>query len=359
MEDMKNLIIQSLETKGVLGQLRAKLRSAVFKIVDEQDQQFNMGCGLKWENPTLYKILETKIGTLLAEVIREFMEYFRMDYSLSIFIPECGISPERLKKDEIFGKMGLFNNSPANEQFLSKMQLPLLYYIMYFFIQNLKENPNKVIESIQNAQDDIEKKSDDIIELNIIEFLKNNGEEEQRDIPSSNRVDVQNNVNNNNNNNGGGNNNNNNGGKSNKNEIENLPLQQKQKKSYEYDDINQQRRGLSLEDEEEENNNNNVNNVNNNNNINNNENNNVNNNTDENNNNNNIKKKDSLKKEEEIQEEINIEDIDDSMQGGSGNKASSSQNNNSQTVSQSLGYDATVESGQLDNYNYVEQVEKK
>ena len=352
---MKNLIIQSLETKGVLGQLRAKLRSAVFKIVDEQDQQFNMGCGLKWENPTLYKILETKIGTLLAEVIREFMEYFRMDYSLSIFIPECGISPERLKKDEIFGKMGLFNNSPANEQFLSKMQLPLLYYIMYFFIQNLKENPNKVIESIQNAQDDIEKKSDDIIELNIIEFLKNNGEEEQRDIPSSNRVDVQNNVNNNNNNNNNGNNNsNNNTNKSNKNEIENLPLQQKQKKSYEYDDINQQRRGLSLEDEEEENNNNNVNN---NNNINsNNENNN--NNTDENNNNN-IKKKDSLKKEEEIQEEINIEDIDDSMQGGSGNKASSSQNNNSQTVSQSLGYDATVESGQLDNYNYVEQVEKK
>jgi FGFR1 oncogene partner len=334
MEDMKNLIIQSLETKGVLGQLRAKLRSAVFKIVDEQDQQFNMGCGLKWENPTLYKILETKIGTLLAEVIREFMEYFRMDYSLSIFIPECGISPERLKKDEIFGKMGLFNNSPANEQFLSKMQLPLLYYIMYFFIQNLKENPNKVIESIQNAQDDIEKKSDDIIELNIIEFLKNNGEEEQRDIPSSNRVDIPNNNINNNNNNVNNNvnnnekNNNNNLNKNNSNEIENLPLQQKQKKSYEYDDINQQRRGLSLDNDEDENNNNL------------------------------IKKKDSGKKEEEIAEEI-AEDIDDSMQGGSGNKASSSQNNNSQTVSQSLGYDATVESGQLDNYNYVEQVEKK
>ena len=44
---MKNLIIQSLETKGVLGQIRAQLRSSVFKIVDEQDQQFNFGCGLK------------------------------------------------------------------------------------------------------------------------------------------------------------------------------------------------------------------------------------------------------------------------------------------------------------------------
>ena len=73
MEEMKELIIQSLETKGVLGQIRAHLRSAVFKVVDEQDQQFNTGCGLKWENKTLYKILETKIGTLLAEIIREFM----------------------------------------------------------------------------------------------------------------------------------------------------------------------------------------------------------------------------------------------------------------------------------------------
>ena len=68
MEDMKNLIIQSLETKGVLGQIRANLRSAVFKMVDEQDQQFKLGCGLKWENPTLYKIIETKVGTLYLKL---------------------------------------------------------------------------------------------------------------------------------------------------------------------------------------------------------------------------------------------------------------------------------------------------
>ena len=129
MEEMKELIIQSLETKGVLGQIRAHLRSAVFKVVDEQDQQFNTGCGLKWENKTLYKILETKIGTLLAEIIREFMEYFRMDYSLSIFIPECGISPERLNKKEILGKIGIMSN-PSNDKFTAGLHLPLLYYII-------------------------------------------------------------------------------------------------------------------------------------------------------------------------------------------------------------------------------------
>ena len=48
MEDMKNLIIQSLETKGVLGQIRANLRSAVFKMVNEQDQQFKCKQRVPW-----------------------------------------------------------------------------------------------------------------------------------------------------------------------------------------------------------------------------------------------------------------------------------------------------------------------
>ncbi len=190
MEDMKNLIIQSLETKGVLGQIRAQLRSSVFKIVDEQDQQFNYGCGLKWENPTLYKILETKIGTLLAEIIRDFMEYFRMDYSLSIFIPECGISPERLRKEEIWGKIGLSNSQ--GEQFISKLQLPLIYYIMHYFIQEVKDNPQKVMDSILKVQDDIEKKSDEIIDKNLLDYYQSHKEEGEIPLSHNERNQEQN-----------------------------------------------------------------------------------------------------------------------------------------------------------------------
>ena len=306
---MKNLIIQSLETKGVLGQIRAQLRSSVFKIVDEQDQQFNFGCGLKWENPTLYKILETKIGTLLAEVMRDFMEYFRMDYSLSIFIPECGISPERLKKEEMLSKMGLGNN----EEILSKLQLPLLYYVMYYFIENVQKNPDKVLESILNAQNDIEKKSDEIIENNFVEYLKaHRGEEE--DIPLSNNDRVQpvqqpelNNKNNMNNNN----------------HFEDDENNLMKKRSFEDNDMN--RRGkLSLDNPEEINN------------------------PSKNSDN----KYDEPKLEENVDEEI-IEDINDSL--NEGKKSSGAQNSQSLSGNQ---YDNTVNSGILDNYNYVEKAEK-
>ena len=98
IEDVKNLLIETLDSKGILGQIRAQLRSSVFKAIDEQDNKY--GFGFKWENPTLYKIIGSKLGILSAELIREFMESHRMDYSLSTFIPESSISPEKIKKEE-------------------------------------------------------------------------------------------------------------------------------------------------------------------------------------------------------------------------------------------------------------------
>ena len=320
---MKELIIQSLETKGVLGQIRAHLRSAVFKVVDEQDQQFNTGCGLKWENKTLYKILETKIGTLLAEIIREFMEYFRMDYSLSIFIPECGISPERLNRKEILGKLGIMSN-PQNDKFTAGLHLPLLYYIINYFISELKENPNKVIDSIKKYQNDIEAKSDELIENNMTEYFKNQKIEEENIPLSNNSRDV-----------------NPPSKKEEKKEEEKKEEKKEEEKKEEKNEIKQEKNEIKEQQEEG------------------------------------VKKKEEKKEDkkeekkekkadkknggndiqnyDDIVEDIaDIEDIDDlSANKNSGNY------NSSQTISQSQGGDNTVDSHVLENYNYVEQNEKK
>ena len=326
MEEMKELIIQSLETKGVLGQIRAHLRSAVFKVVDEQDQQFNTGCGLKWENKTLYKILETKIGTLLAEIIREFMEYFRMDYSLSIFIPECGISPERLNRKEILGKLGIMSN-PQNDKFTAGLHLPLLYYIINYFISELKENPNKVIDSIKKYQNDIEAKSDELIENNMTEYFKNQKIEEENIPLSNNSRDV--------------NPPSKNSKKEEKKEEEKKEEKKEEEKKEEKNEIKQEKNEIKEQQEEG------------------------------------VKKKEEKKEDkkeekkekkadkknggndiqnyDDIVEDIaDIEDIDDlSANKNSGNY------NSSQTISQSQGGDNTVDSHLLENYNYVEQNEKK
>lgn len=313
------MIIQSLETKGVLGQIRAHLRSAVFKVVDEQDQQFNTGCGLKWENKTLYKILETKIGTLLAEIIREFMEYFRMDYSLSIFIPECGISPERLNRKEILGKLGIMSN-PANDKFTAGLHLPLLYYIINYFIAELKANPNKVIDSIKKSQNDLESKTDEIIESNLSEFAKNQKEEDNIPLSNNSREQNVNIINQSNNPNQG------------QGQSPNKESEQKIENEANKESVNVKEEEVKKDESEDK------------------------------------KDKDDKKSERnkgsknevqsiddigEVGEDIVVDDIDDSLNKNSGNY------NSSQTVSASQGFDNTVDSHQLESYNYVEQNEKK
>ena len=323
MEEMKELIIQSLETKGVLGQIRAHLRSAVFKVVDDQDQQFNTGCGLKWENKTLYKILETKIGTLLAEIIREFMEYFRMDYSLSIFIPECGISPERLNRKEILGKLGIMSN-PANDKFTAGLHLPLLYYIINYFISELKANPDKVIDSIKKSQNDLESKTDEIIEKNLSEFSKNQKIEEEN-IPLSNNSREQN-INNINAPNLNQN--------TNKAEISSdMKKDNLNKESNKVDEKNEEIEPKKIENDKKKNDKD----------------------KEENKSDKNKESKNETQSIEEIGEEIiDIEDINDSL-----NNKNSGNYNSSQTISVSQGHDNTVDSHQLENYNYIEENEKK
>ena len=87
MDELKNLMIQTLEANGILGQLRAQIRCSVFKIIDNQDDMENQNnrgkSALHWENPRAREVLRTSGATsiLLAELIREYLEFYNLDYS--------------------------------------------------------------------------------------------------------------------------------------------------------------------------------------------------------------------------------------------------------------------------------------
>jgi len=91
MDELKNLVIQTLETNGVLGQLRAQLRSCVFKVIDNQDQVEKGVSNFHWENPQARKATGSIEGLLCAELVRDFMEFYKLDYSLSIYMPEVNL----------------------------------------------------------------------------------------------------------------------------------------------------------------------------------------------------------------------------------------------------------------------------
>lgn len=146
MEDLKNTVIQTLESNGILGKLRAQLRSSVFSVIENQDNNTKAGVGFQWENPLAPKIVETTEGQLCTDLIREFLEFYRMDYTLSTFLPECSLCHEPNSRSEIEAKVGL---PPADTS------IPLLMHLILSFMKgittNLKEEEMKKPEPVVNT----------------------------------------------------------------------------------------------------------------------------------------------------------------------------------------------------------------
>jgi flagellar biosynthesis GTPase FlhF len=113
INDLKNIVIQSLESKGILSQLRAQIRSSVFKIIEDQESKDAKNPAFFWENPLCQKIHDTEEGLLSIELMHEFFEFFRMDYTNNVFIHESNYK-ESFTRDMVKKKLHVSDNK--NEQ---------------------------------------------------------------------------------------------------------------------------------------------------------------------------------------------------------------------------------------------------
>jgi hypothetical protein len=75
------------------------------------------------------KINETSEGQLCLDIIREFLEFYRMDYTLSTFLPECSLSNEPRSRPEIENKIGM---PPADSS------MPLLMHLILSFMKGVR-----------------------------------------------------------------------------------------------------------------------------------------------------------------------------------------------------------------------------
>lgn len=69
----------------------------MFKIIDNQDEMEAAGnrgkSALHWENSKAREVLKTSgaMSVLLAELIREYLDFYRLDYTKQIFLPESSL----------------------------------------------------------------------------------------------------------------------------------------------------------------------------------------------------------------------------------------------------------------------------
>ncbi|NXV47014.1 FR1OP protein, partial [Uria aalge] len=83
--ELRDLLVQTLESSGVLNKIKAELRAAVFLALEEQDKVENK---TPLVNESLKSFLGTKDGRLVAGLVAEFLRFFNLDFTLAVFQPE-------------------------------------------------------------------------------------------------------------------------------------------------------------------------------------------------------------------------------------------------------------------------------
>eukprot|EP00667_Euglena_gracilis_P011624 EG_transcript_11882 len=86
IDELKSLVTETLKKRGVLGKFKAQLRKTVISVLDADSNQT-----LYAENPKAAAICSTDDGLLLAELIREYLQFYELEYSESVFVPETSL----------------------------------------------------------------------------------------------------------------------------------------------------------------------------------------------------------------------------------------------------------------------------
>eukprot|EP00928_Gymnodinium_smaydae_P014292 TRINITY_DN15211_c0_g1_i1.p1 TRINITY_DN15211_c0_g1~~TRINITY_DN15211_c0_g1_i1.p1 ORF type:complete len:234 (+),score=68.89 TRINITY_DN15211_c0_g1_i1:139-840(+) len=106
LDELKQALVETLDQRGVLGQVKAKVRAEIFAALDDEHVS----------RPEL-----PRENALINELIREYLEFNGYHHTLSVLLPEAGHPEERQ-----FDRRFLAAELQVQEDSRS-MALPLLY----------------------------------------------------------------------------------------------------------------------------------------------------------------------------------------------------------------------------------------
>ncbi|PAA83229.1 hypothetical protein BOX15_Mlig006634g4 [Macrostomum lignano] len=87
--ELRDLVSQTLENKGVLGDIRAQLRASIFLALDDEEKLTSY---LKTKNNKLTSFLESSNGRQAFTLIVELLEHFNLKHSLAVLTQEAGLA---------------------------------------------------------------------------------------------------------------------------------------------------------------------------------------------------------------------------------------------------------------------------
>ncbi|XP_018419710.1 PREDICTED: lisH domain-containing protein FOPNL [Nanorana parkeri] len=117
--DLKTVLTDTLDKRGVIGQLKAQIRAEVFAALDDQSEPRPV---LSHEN------------LLINEMIREYLDFNKYKYSSSVLTAETGLSDIPLDRSFLARELKFVEDANAQS-------VPILYGILSHFLYGHRVAP--------------------------------------------------------------------------------------------------------------------------------------------------------------------------------------------------------------------------
>ena len=117
--DLRDLVAHTLENNGVLGKIKAELRANVFMVLDAHDK--NDVNQLPMTNEKLKNFINTKEGRLVTGMVREFLEFFGLEYSLAVFDPESNFGDRYQGREKLADELNIGNAASSPKPIISAL----------------------------------------------------------------------------------------------------------------------------------------------------------------------------------------------------------------------------------------------
>jgi hypothetical protein len=115
IDELKRLVITALDRNGVLSELRTTVKMHVTRAINEETNQLKGGSGLvHHRGDKLAGLMSTERGQLLTELVVEFLRYYDLNDTLSMFLVEGNLPRLRPSEGELATQCG-FRFSPTTE----------------------------------------------------------------------------------------------------------------------------------------------------------------------------------------------------------------------------------------------------
>ena len=115
-QEAKDLVLNELEKNGVINYMRAKIKKSIIDIISHQKESIKQKLDFDFMTP-LHRLNKPKEIVLVCQLIKEFLKFYELEYTLPIFENESNVR-EDIKRETLLKELKLEEKKDSSKPVL-------------------------------------------------------------------------------------------------------------------------------------------------------------------------------------------------------------------------------------------------